>query len=107
RLAAWLAGVETPGADDESATLPGAQYVPAPPELCGQAGAANAIQWAGTRAYRVRDIHIGVRHNSEYAGSVLDALLPGLRVDDPRAPANYAVALYAPGGRGVRELNLL
>ena len=53
------------------------------------------------------DWHIGIRHNGDYALSVLEQVFPGAIVADPRVPDNYSVALYEPTGRSSRELHLL
>jgi peroxiredoxin len=102
-----LAGVAPPVVDDE---LPdGVQYLPAPGAMCGPGGGAgaNSTDWAGTRAYRMGDHHVGIRYNSDATAAVLDRLFPGATVDDRRAPDNYSVSLKAEAGGKSRELNLL
>lgn len=103
-----LAGVAPPVVDDE---LPeGVQYLPAPGAMCGPGGGASgsSTDWAGTRAYRMGDHHVGIRYNSDATAAVLDRLFPGAVVDDRRAPDNYSVSLNTDaGGKSSRELNLL
>ena len=120
--AAELAGIDLPGPEDVVATgaLPDdggdndsdeVHYLPVSSAVCGPGGgsgaAASATEWAGTAAYRVGALHIGVRVNDAEAAGVVDRLLPGARVQDSRVPDNFSIALY-PGGRGgSRRLNLL
>jgi hypothetical protein len=102
-----LAGVAAPVVDEE---LPdGVLYLPAPGAMCGPGGGAgtSSTAWAGTRAYRVGDHHVGVRYNSDTAAEVLDRLFPSAQVDDRRVPDNYSVALHTGPTAKSRELNLL
>jgi peroxiredoxin Q/BCP len=102
-----LAGVASPVVDDE---LPdGVRYLAAPGAMCGPGGGAgaNATTWAGTRAYRLGDHHVGIRYNSDATAAVLDRLFPGALVDDHRAPDNYSVSLHTDTDGRSRELNLL
>lgn len=71
--------------------------------------------WAGTRAYRLDEVHAGVRFDTEETAELLDRLFAGQRVRDRRAGYSYGVALAGRGrndgarrpGPGGRPLNLL
>jgi thiol-disulfide isomerase/thioredoxin len=111
RVAADLAGVDAP---DGSIAIDGVRYLPAPDAMCGPGGgggASNATTWEGIRAYAFGDHHVGIKYDDVATAAVLDRLFRGARVDDARAPENYAVALggtsttTAPGT--ARSLNLL
>jgi thiol-disulfide isomerase/thioredoxin len=111
RVAADLAGVDAP---DGSIAVDGVRYLPAPDAMCGPGGgggASNATTWEGIRAYAFGDHHVGIKYDDAGTAAVLDRLFPGARVDDARAPENFAVALggtsptTAPGA--ARSLNLL
>ena len=85
------------GADEpRAAPLQGVEYPPAAPPLCvpGDPRPLTRSRWAGTRAYRLRGNHVGIRVSSEPTGEVLDRLLPGARVEDPRVPVHYSVELH-------------
>ena len=87
----------------------GVQYLPAAAAVCGGGAPGpptSGTDWAGRAAYRFGEFHIGLRHNDLTSAQMLDDLFPGARLDDPRAPDNYSVALYGSGGRK-QELNLL
>jgi hypothetical protein len=102
-----LVGVAAPVVDEE---LPdGVRYLPAPGAMCGPGGGAGAksTEWAGTRAYRIGDHHVGIRYNSDATAAVLDRLFPGSTVDDRRAPDNYSVSLNTDTDGTSRDLNLL
>ncbi len=66
-----------------------------------------STEWAGTAAYRIGDVHVGIRYNEPETAAVLDRLLAGARVQDRRTPDNYSVALHPTMGAGSRRLNLL
>ena len=115
--AAELAGVDRPGSPDPLATdVPETAddevlYFPTSSAVCGPGGGgggpASTTEWAGTAAYRVGDFHIGVRYNDPETAALLDRLLPGARVQDPRTPENFSLALYPERSAGSRRLNLL
>jgi thiol-disulfide isomerase/thioredoxin len=108
-LARDLAGVDAPDPDDAGGVDTGVRYLPAPGAMCGAGGGGGgATGWAGTRAYRFGDHHVGVRYDTDATADVLDRLFPGARVTDHRVPDNYSVALDAtPAGAGTRALHLL
>lgn len=121
-VAATLAGVDPDGdvrtdtpvaASDNGEPVPeGTRYLAVGGGTCGPSvgaaasSTANSTDWAGTRAYRIGDYHVGVRYNSERTADTLDALFDA-RVRDPRAQDSYAVALYDGDDGGARALNLL
>jgi thiol-disulfide isomerase/thioredoxin len=102
-----LAGVVAPVVDEQ--LVDGVRYLPAPAAMCGPGGGAGSggTDWAGTRAYRLAEHHVGVRYNSEETAAVLDRLFPGAAVEDRRVPDNYSVALHLGAASKSRELNLL
>jgi thiol-disulfide isomerase/thioredoxin len=103
-----LAGGPTPDAEAEPPT--GIQYLPAPGAACGPgggAGASRAEDWAGTRALRIGDVHVGVGYDTVATAELLDRLLPTLGVTDRRVPDNYSVALDRVGTGAAQKLNLL
>jgi len=111
-LARRLAGVtEADEREDSVATdvpYEGVVYLPAAAAVCGPGGGAQSpgTSWEGILGVRCGTYHLGIRYNSGETAEVLGRLFAGSTVDDPRVPANYAVALYPPGGRS-RELDLL
>jgi peroxiredoxin len=121
-VAATLAGVDPDGDvatapvvvdDDDAEPVPeGTRYLAVGGGTCGPSQGSGAkstgssTDWAGTRAYRLGDYHVGVRYNSEHTADTLDALFDA-RVRDPRAQDSYAVALYDDADGGARTLNLL
>ncbi len=109
-LARSIAGVDArtdpPGAADA------VRYLLERDGLCApDAVAQDALTWSGTRVYRLADFHVGIRHDSPATAAILDRLLVGRRVDDPRAGHSFSVALgSASTGKAetrVRGLNLL
>jgi thiol-disulfide isomerase/thioredoxin len=111
-LARELAGADGLDADDAGGVDSGVRYLAAPAAMCGAGGGGtSSTEWAGTRAYRFGNHHVGVRYDSDASAEVLDRLFPGARVTDHRVPDNYAVALDgavgAPGFGGARALHLL
>ena len=113
RRAAELAGLEpddepTDAAADDTDGSDEVRYLPAPSAVCGPGGCGSmSTDWAGTAAYRIGDVHVGIRYNDPEAAAVLDRLLPGARVQDRRTPDNYSIALHPTVGTGSRRLNLL
>jgi hypothetical protein len=111
RLAADLAGIDAP---DGSVPIDGVRYLAAPGAMCGPGGgggASNSTKWEGIRAYAFGEHHVGVKYDDADTAAVLDRLFPGARVDDARAPDNYAVALggtpTTKGAGASRSLKLL
>jgi thiol-disulfide isomerase/thioredoxin len=95
--------------DLEPRSAPAAMYLPAAAAVCGggaTAAANSTTTWAGTRVYQLGAFHVGIRYNSASTADLLDGLFADRRVEDPRAPENFSVALYPAQGR-TRELNLL
>jgi len=93
RLATDLAGIDSP---DGSVPIDGVRYLPAPGAVCGPGGgggASNSTNWEGIHAYAFGEYHVGLKYDDAETAAVLDRLFPGARVDDPRAPENFAVAL--------------
>lgn len=84
------------------------RYLPAPGGMCGPGGGGGpTTEWVGTAAIAVDDWHLGVRHNGEFALEVLDGVLPGMLVADPRVPDNYSLALARPTTGATQTLHLL
>ncbi len=117
--ASQLAGVDpvTLLDDSESDPVPaGTRYLLADDGECKPLLRSRVpTTWAGTRAYRLDDVHAGVRFDTEETAELLDRLFAGQRVRDRRAGYSYGVALAGRGGNdgssrpgpGGRPLNLL
>ena len=99
--AATLAGIEPDEAaaalapdrarsDEPLDRIPeGTRYLPVAGGMCGAGattGGGAPAEWLGTRVYRLAGYHVGVRYDATATAEVLDRLLPGARVQDPRAP---------------------
>jgi thiol-disulfide isomerase/thioredoxin len=111
RLATDLAGIDSP---DGSVPIDGVRYLPAPGAMCGPGGggsASNSTKWDGIRAYAFGEHHVGIKYDDADTAAVLDRLFTGARVDDARAPENFAVALGGTpttnGAGSSRSLKLL
>ncbi|MFN8024871.1 MAG: PqqD family peptide modification chaperone [Acidimicrobiia bacterium] len=111
RLATDLAGIDSP---DGSVPIDGVRYLPAPGAMCGPGGGgggSNSTKWEGLRAYEFGEHHVGIKYDDADTAAILDRLFPGARVDDLRAPENYAVALggtpTTKGAGASRSLKLL
>lgn len=106
-----LAGVDpvTLLTDPESDPVPaGTRYLLGDDGTCAPGARGPVETWTGVRAYRLGDVHVGVRYDSEATGALLDDLFAGRQVRDRRAGYSFSVALPdAAEGRGPRGLNLL
>lgn len=117
--ASRLAGVDpvTLLDDSESDPVPaGTRYLLADDGECRPLIRSTALAtWAGSRAYRLDDVHAGVRFDTDQTAELLDRLFAGQRVRDRRAGYSYGVALAgrdgddgsSRAGPGGRPLNLL
>lgn len=98
-LASELAAVDPYALLDDPDSDPapaGTRYLLTDGSCAPLSGDEPEIRWTGTRAYRIGDHHVGIRHDTDATAAVLDALFQDRRVRDRRAGHSYAVALRIP-----------
>jgi hypothetical protein len=87
--------------------LPGSGGVCAPGGAPSRAG-RTGLTWVGTAVYRFGEFHVGVRFDRAETEATLDRLFPHSRIDDPKTPDNYSLALHQSStDNKIRDLNLL